>query len=43
MWSERCRVLLQEHLVYTIGESAALGSAGVVLWGDHDLSKSKVE
>uniref|UniRef100_A0A3Q3WPK5 Hyaluronidase n=1 Tax=Mola mola TaxID=94237 RepID=A0A3Q3WPK5_MOLML len=33
--------LSQEHLVYTIGESAALGSAGVVLWGDHALSKSK--
>ncbi|XP_044071705.1 hyaluronidase-1 [Siniperca chuatsi] len=30
-----------EHLVYTIGESAALGSAGVVLWGDHAFSKSK--
>ncbi|XP_075967077.1 hyaluronidase-1 [Anarhichas minor] len=34
--------LSQEHLVYTIGESAALGSAGVVLWGDHALSKSQV-
>lgn len=33
--------LSQEHLVYTIGESAALGSAGVVLWGDHALSKSE--
>uniref|UniRef100_H2UB23 Hyaluronidase n=2 Tax=Takifugu rubripes TaxID=31033 RepID=H2UB23_TAKRU len=33
--------LSQEHLVYTIGESAALGSAGVVLWGDNDFSKSK--
>ncbi|XP_073325318.1 hyaluronidase-1 [Pagrus major] len=33
--------LSQEHLVYTIGESAALGSAGVVLWGDHTFSKSK--
>ncbi|KAM8757565.1 hyaluronidase-1 [Acanthopagrus schlegelii] len=33
--------LSQEHLVYTIGESAALGSAGVVLWGDHGFSKSK--
>lgn len=30
-----------EHLVYTIGESAALGSAGVVLWGDHAYSKSQ--
>ncbi|KAM6946954.1 hyaluronidase-1 isoform 1-T2 [Lycodopsis pacificus] len=34
--------LSQEHLVYTIGESAALGSAGVVLWGDHAFSKSQV-
>ncbi|XP_076740234.1 hyaluronidase-1 isoform X2 [Maylandia zebra] len=33
--------LSQEHLVYTIGESAALGSAGVVLWGDHALSKTQ--
>ncbi|KAL7407370.1 hypothetical protein ABVT39_007441 [Epinephelus coioides] len=33
--------LSQEHLVYTIGESAALGSAGVVLWGDHAFSKSQ--
>ncbi|XP_069546881.1 hyaluronidase-1 [Brachyistius frenatus] len=33
--------LSQEHLVYTIGETAALGSAGVVLWGDHTFSKSQ--
>ncbi|XP_042262388.1 hyaluronidase-1 [Thunnus maccoyii] len=33
--------LSQEHLVYTIGESAALGSAGIVLWGDHFFSKSQ--
>ncbi|KAK7915899.1 hypothetical protein WMY93_011660 [Mugilogobius chulae] len=33
--------LSQEHLIYTIGESAALGSAGVVLWGDHMFSKSQ--
>ncbi|XP_029906443.1 hyaluronidase-1 [Myripristis murdjan] len=33
--------LSQEHLVYTIGESAALGSAGVVLWGDHAFAKSQ--
>lgn len=33
--------LSQEHLVYTIGESAALGSAGVVLWGDHTFSRSQ--
>ncbi|KAI4886779.1 hypothetical protein NFI96_026510 [Prochilodus magdalenae] len=34
--------LSQEELVYTIGESAALGSAGIVLWGDAIYSKSKV-
>lgn len=34
--------LSQEHLVYTIGESAALGAAGVVLWGDHFFSKSQL-
>ncbi|KAL6111980.1 hyal1 [Pungitius sinensis] len=33
--------LSQEHLVYTVGESAALGSAGVVLWGDSAFSKSR--
>ncbi|XP_056130595.1 hyaluronidase-1 [Lampris incognitus] len=33
--------LSQEHLVYTIGESAALGSAGFVLWGDHAFAKSQ--
>ncbi|XP_072308593.1 hyaluronidase-1 [Eucyclogobius newberryi] len=33
--------LSQDHLVYTIGESAALGSAGVVLWGDHLFSRSQ--
>ncbi|KAF0034813.1 hypothetical protein F2P81_012571 [Scophthalmus maximus] len=38
---EAMRVGAQEHLVYTIGESAALGSAGVVLWGDHAFSKSQ--
>uniref|UniRef100_A0A3P8X6C5 Hyaluronidase n=1 Tax=Cynoglossus semilaevis TaxID=244447 RepID=A0A3P8X6C5_CYNSE len=35
------RLFLQEHLVYTVGESAALGAAGVVLWGDGSFSKSK--
>ncbi|KAG7244710.1 hypothetical protein INR49_029729, partial [Caranx melampygus] len=30
-----------EHMVYTIGESAALGSAGVVLWGDLSFAKSQ--
>ncbi|KAK2861983.1 hypothetical protein Q5P01_001516 [Channa striata] len=33
--------LSEEHLIYTIGESAALGSAGVVLWGDNTFAKSR--
>ncbi|XP_044205493.1 hyaluronidase-1-like [Thunnus albacares] len=33
--------LSQEHLEYTIGESAALGTAGIVLWGDSTYSASK--
>ncbi|XP_075997573.1 hyaluronidase-1 [Genypterus blacodes] len=33
--------LPQEHLVYTVAESAALGAGGVVLWGDAYFSKSK--
>ncbi|KAJ7998432.1 hypothetical protein DPEC_G00204870 [Dallia pectoralis] len=34
--------LSEMTLVYTIGESAALGSAGIVLWGDQTYSKSKI-
>lgn len=33
--------LSQEDLVHTIGESAALGAAGVVLWGDSMYAKSQ--
>ncbi|KAJ8394865.1 hypothetical protein AAFF_G00042200 [Aldrovandia affinis] len=33
--------LSQEDLVHTIGESVALGAAGVVLWGDGSFSKSQ--
>lgn len=33
--------LSQEDLVYTIGESMALGAAGVVLWGDGNYSQTK--
>lgn len=33
---------LQNDLVQTIGVSAALGAAGVVLWGDLSFSSSKV-
>ncbi|XP_068614640.1 hyaluronidase-1-like [Brachionichthys hirsutus] len=41
VYARTLEFLSQEHLVYTIGESAALGSAGVVLWGDHFFSNSK--
>ncbi|XP_066518710.1 hyaluronidase-1 [Hoplias malabaricus] len=34
--------LSQEDLVHTIGESVALGAAGIVLWGDSNFSKNKV-
>ncbi|XP_063071524.1 hyaluronidase-1 [Engraulis encrasicolus] len=34
--------LSEEDLIHTVGESAALGSAGVVLWGDATYSESKV-
>ncbi|CAI9554663.1 unnamed protein product [Staurois parvus] len=33
--------LTQEDLIQTIGQSAALGTAGVVLWGNNDYSRSK--
>ncbi|XP_061113365.1 hyaluronidase-1 [Conger conger] len=33
--------LSEEDLVHTLGESIALGAAGVVLWGDATFSKSK--
>ncbi|XP_036389421.1 hyaluronidase-1 [Megalops cyprinoides] len=33
--------LSQEDLIHTIGESAALGAAGVVLWGDAYFSRSQ--
>lgn len=33
---------LQDDLVQTIGVSAALGTAGVVLWGDLSISSSEV-
>ncbi|XP_062977157.1 hyaluronidase-3 [Elgaria multicarinata webbii] len=34
------RYLTEDDLVYTIGESAALGAAGVVLWGDLSYAQS---
>ncbi|XP_006202396.1 hyaluronidase-4-like [Vicugna pacos] len=33
--------LSQEDLVHTIGESVALGAAGVILWGGYEYSDSK--
>lgn len=33
---------LQDDLMQTIGVSAALGAAGVVLWGDLSVSSSEV-
>lgn len=35
-------ILFQRDLVNTIGESAALGAAGVVLWGSMQYASSKV-
>ncbi|XP_001139800.4 hyaluronidase-4-like [Pan troglodytes] len=37
----RTEALSQEDLVHTIGESAALGAAGVILWGGYEYSASK--
>ncbi|XP_068170818.1 hyaluronidase-like [Antennarius striatus] len=41
VYAHTLEFLSQEHLVYTIGESAALGSAGAVLWGGHEFSLSQ--
>ncbi|KAL2093312.1 hypothetical protein ACEWY4_010624 [Coilia grayii] len=35
-------VLTESDLVHTIGESAALGAAGVVLWGSSEYARSEV-
>ena len=35
-------VCAQTDLMHTLGESAALGAAGVVLWGEMKFAKSKV-
>lgn len=35
-------VFLQDDLVNTIGESAALGVSGIVIWGDMNLTQNKV-
>ncbi|KAF1485673.1 Hyaluronidase PH-20, partial [Pygoscelis antarcticus] len=33
--------LSQDDLVHTIGESAALGASGIVIWGDMNLTQNK--
>ncbi|KAM8930729.1 hyaluronidase-1-like, partial [Pelodytes ibericus] len=33
--------LTQEDLIQTVGQSAALGAAGIILWGNADYSESK--
>ncbi|KAM4651073.1 hyaluronidase-1-like isoform 1-T3 [Discoglossus pictus] len=33
--------LTQEDLIQTIGQSAALGATGIILWGNSDYSRSK--
>lgn len=33
---------LQKDLIHTIGESAALGAAGFIIWGDLNLTSSRV-
>lgn len=35
-------VISQKDLIHTIGESAALGAAGFVIWGDLNLTSSRV-
>lgn len=35
-------IFLQDDLVNTIGESAALGASGIVIWGDMNLTQNKV-
>lgn len=34
--------VFQSDLVHTIGESAALGASGVVLWGSSEYARSQV-
>lgn len=42
-WSPGLTALcFQDDLMHTIGVSAALGAAGVVLWGDLSISSSEV-
>ncbi|XP_007896746.1 hyaluronoglucosaminidase 6 [Callorhinchus milii] len=40
-YAYRFEVLTKIDLVHTIGESAAMGAAGIVLWGNIDYARSK--
>ncbi|XP_030062545.1 hyaluronidase-like [Microcaecilia unicolor] len=40
-YSYSLKPLTQVDLIYTIGQTAALGAQGVVLWGDVDYSRNK--
>ncbi|XP_074861082.1 hyaluronidase-2 [Carettochelys insculpta] len=40
-YSRKLEVLSKADLVSTIGESAALGAAGAIFWGDADYTKSQ--
>ncbi|XP_077307099.1 hyaluronidase-2-like [Lithobates pipiens] len=40
-YKENLNLLSQMDLISTIGESAAQGAAGVILWGDADYAKNK--
>uniref|UniRef100_A0A8C0GQS1 Hyaluronidase n=1 Tax=Chelonoidis abingdonii TaxID=106734 RepID=A0A8C0GQS1_CHEAB len=42
-YSRKLDVLSRMDLVSTIGESAALGAAGAIFWGDADYTKSQVK
>lgn len=41
-WYDSFLIYSQDDLVNTIGESAALGASGIVIWGDMNLTQSKV-
>lgn len=42
MWHDKLCVCVQMDLEHTLGESASLGAAGVVLWGELKFAKNKV-
>jgi len=41
-WCDSLHISSQDDLVNTIGESAALGASGIVIWGDMNLTQNKV-